>query len=143
MQVLPERAALFNVDAGGWLVENENLWIMHESASKYVATFESSREFAKGLAAELFEVEKFEEFLDSFCSLDVRHAKVATDVIETLFDLREDVDVKVLWRETDCGARFLVIFLHVMAEDGDGSFGEFRDAGYAMDGRGFSRAVVA
>ena len=59
----PEFAAEFDVDTGGWFIEDEKLWFMDQGFADQEATFHAAGEFTDGGVGDVGKGEASEDFI--------------------------------------------------------------------------------
>lgn len=111
--------ALFDVNTGRRLVENQKFRIMYEGASENSSPFKSAREFIELFVSVFGKLELFKQLFDPLVPLLFRHPIKTGHVVENVIDLSEEIRIEFLRRDADLFSRLFVLTDHVNTVDGN------------------------
>jgi len=93
--------AELDVDAGGRLVQDEQVGLGDQGSSEQESAFHPAGEPVEALVALVVDPDAFENLVGSVGGFGVRNAVVARLVFQYFSDREESVDVELLWGEAD------------------------------------------
>src|SRR4028118_1242778 len=139
--VAPQAVAQLDVHAGGRLVEEEHLRVVHEGAGEHHAPLHPAGECVRPLVPLLDEAEPLEQLRGLVFGLLLRDAVVAGVEDEDLLDGQELVEVYLLRRDAYHAPRLPELREGILPVDLDGAGVRPRQADDAVDERGLARPV--
>ena len=134
-------AAADGVQAGGRLVEDEQVGVVDEGLGQADAAGHALGILADGAARARGQADHLQEHLDALAALAAGDLEEPAVVVERLVGVQEAVEVGLLGQEADA-----VLDLDVagrLAEDPDAALAGVEQAEHHLDGRGLARAVGA
>jgi len=137
----PEVVAELDVDAGGRLVQDEQVGLGDQGSSEQESAFHPAGEPVEALVALVVDPDAFENLVGSVGGFGVRNAVVARLVFQYFSDREESVDVELLWGEADRVAGLPVVVLDVVAEDARLAAGLADQADQRVDERRLARPL--
>ncbi len=140
---LPQLEAQLDVDAGGRLVENQQLGLVNQRASQREPAFLTARDFRVLEMRVRGKPEALEQHVGALVDLLAAQTVVAGGVNENVAQREVPVEVELLRREPDQAPRLTPIALVVVAEDADRAGARARQADDRVDRRRLARAVGA
>ncbi len=140
-QELPHRAANLDIDAGGRLIQYQQLRFVHQRSSDHEAPLHAAGERAGDRMAALPQLQLLEIFLGSLLRERPRYAVEAGLVHHDREQRLEHVEIDLLRHDADAGLRHLELAIHVVAEDLDDAAGLVDQRGDDADDGGLAGAV--
>jgi len=141
LEEIPQFEAQLDVHARRRLVQNEQLWPVHERSRERKPALHAAREFEITCPPLVGEFKLVKQFACAWFRLRERHAIVAALIRKNLFDRKKAIEIKLLRRQPDELAAASKITNDIMTENGNASALECRQPDNRIDGRRLAGAV--
>ena len=116
-QAVPKDVTGLRVEAGGWLVEHQNLGLVDEAAGDGQAPLHAARELFGLVVALLLQLREVEQFFDLGLQKLAAQAKVAAVNHEVLPHLEFAVEVVLLRHNSEVRANLWAALVGVFAQN--------------------------